>query len=103
VVKLKDIPEYDKLDTILHELCDKHDFKLFVSGWTRKTYDVYWEEKKLSQAVHLARIESLATSNGEIRFFDDRASEFAHELGEAMEQNFGLDEALLIREKRPSD
>jgi hypothetical protein len=50
----------------------------------------------------LARVETLVTSNGEIRFFDDRATDFVQELGAALESEFEVSEAILIRDKPPA-
>ena len=101
MVKVKEFSDPEKLESILTQMCEKHGFKLYISGWTRKTYDVFREEKKLNKADHMARIETLAVNNGEIRFFDDRANTFVQELAEAMEDAFSLEEAVIIREKRP--
>ena len=94
--------EYARLDALRRELCEKHDLKLFVDGWTRKTYDVFLDHGRGDQKTHLARVETLATSNGEIRFFDDRATAFVQELGEALESGFDISEAILIRAKPPA-
>ncbi len=72
-----------------------------MEGWTRKTFDVYLEQKKLNKALHFARIESLATSNGEIHVFDDRAMDFANDLGQELEKKFELKEATIIKGNRP--
>lgn len=101
MVRLRGISDFEKLETMITELSKKHDLKVYVTGWTRKTYDIYKEKKKLSKAEHMARVESLAVDSGEIRFFDDRAKHFVEELAEVMENTFELEEAVVIREKRP--
>ncbi|MFT5126966.1 MAG: hypothetical protein ACI8W8_000564 [Rhodothermales bacterium] len=101
MVKLKDNSEYDKLDQLLHELCDKYSYKLYVNGWTRKTYDVFIEDGSLGKSNHVARIESFATTNGEIHFFDERVTDFVTELGEQLESVFGVTEATLLRCAQP--
>ncbi len=101
MVKMKESSEFERLENLIGNLCLKHDFKLYIEGWTRKTFDVYLEKKKLHKAVHMARIESLATHNGEIHVYDDRSIDFANELGRELEKNFELKEATIIREKRP--
>ncbi len=104
LVKLKDTSvssEFETLEKIINDLCPKFNFRLYVEGWTRKTFDIYLEQKKLNKSIHLARIESLATSNGEIHVFDDRAMDFANELGQELEKAFELKEATVIKEKRP--
>ena len=100
-MRIKEISDFEKLENIISEVSEKYNFKVYITGWTRKTYDIYKEEKRLSKSEHMARIESLAVNNGEIRFFDDRASNFARELAEAIENAFELKEAVVIREKRP--
>ena len=101
MVKVKGTSDFENLENIITAISRKHHFKVYINGWTRKTYDIYKEDKKLSKAEHMARIESLAVKNGEIRFFDDRAIDFVQELGEALENAFKLKEAFVIREKRP--
>ncbi|MBI2193365.1 MAG: hypothetical protein HYU36_15430 [Planctomycetes bacterium] len=101
MVKIQGSSEYDKLDGIVQEACSKHGFKLQVTGWARKTYDIFFEEKKTKKLEHVARVESFATTSGEIRVFDDRALPFAQDLGQALESAFKLTEAVVIREKRP--
>lgn len=101
MVRMKESSESDKLDALIRGLCAEHGFRLDVTGWARKTYDVFLEEPGERRREHMSRVESLATSNGEVRFFDDRAATFAEGLGEGLEKAFGLAEAVLIREKAP--
>lgn len=101
MVKIKDPSEFEKLETLLNSLCEKYNLKLFIDGWTRKTYDVYKNAKRLTNSEHIARIESLAVSNGEIKYFSDDAQDFVTELGESMESTFDIDEVILIKENRP--
>jgi hypothetical protein len=101
MVKLKDNSEYDKLDELLHTLCDKYGYKLYINGWTRKTYDVFIEDASTASSNHVARIESLATSTGEIHFFDDSVADFVTEVGEQLEATFDIPEATLLRCAQP--
>ena len=101
MVKIKESSEFEQLEKLLEQLCSKHDLKLFVNGWTRKTYDIYKGEKRLSHAEHVARIESLVVSNGEVRYFSDDVLEFVKELGEMLEKTFKIPEAIIIKEKKP--
>lgn len=101
MVKLRTTDDGERLDAAMEDLCQRHHLKLLVDGWTRKTFDVYFEEERLSKSVHVARIESLVLSNGEIRFFDDRARPFVEELGAILERDFGVREAVLIKERSP--
>jgi len=98
MVKFQEGTEYDKLDAIVHEVCQRHGLKLLVQGWTRKTYDVFADDRKTNSSALLARVESFATANGEIRIFDESALPFAEDLGQALEQTFGLAEAVIVRE-----
>jgi hypothetical protein len=102
MVKVKPSSEYEQLETLITDLCARHGYKLFTTGWTRKTFDVFREDRAANRLELLARIESLATSNGEIQLYDDRATEFATELGTALEQTFAISEAVLVRAKRPN-
>lgn len=101
MVKIKDNSEYDKLDELLRNLCDKYGYKLYVNGWTRKTYDVFIEDRMAGTSNHIARIESLATSTGEIHFFEDDAAEFVTEVGEQLEATFDITEATILRTAQP--
>lgn len=91
----------ERLDGIVAEACKKHGFRLDVDGWTRKTFDVYVGLARNRDSKLVARIESFATSNGEIRLYDDRALAFAQELGEALEREFGVKEATIVRDRPP--
>jgi len=102
MVKTQGLSDYDRLDALINELCTKHGFKLSVEGWTRKTYNVLSvPHKGLPSSQLLARIESFATANGEVRVFDDRAMQFAEELGKALEETFSVGEATVLRVPRP--
>lgn len=102
MVTVRDASAPEKLEAMLNELCATYQFKLETSGWARKTYDIYWAETRLERARHIARIESLVTTNGEIRYFNDRAVNFAHDLGTWLESEFDIAEAVLIREAAPT-
>lgn len=97
MVKTKGPAEYERLDALVARLVDKHGLRLDVTGWTRKTYDVYNPNPRREKGRLLARVESFATTSGEIEVFDDAAVPFAEELGAALEQEFGVAEAVLLR------
>lgn len=101
MVKMQESSDSDKLESVLKELCDAFGYRLYVEGWTRKTYDVFTKETRSVKAEHLARLESLATTSGEIRCFDDRALDFAKKVGDRLEGLFGIDDAVIIRSRRP--
>ena len=101
MVKIKSTSDSEQLEEILHRLCKQYGFKLYITGWTRKTYDIFLEGARLSKSEHLVRLESLATTNGEIHFFDERALEFAKDLAAELEQAFTISEATIVHGKRP--
>ena len=101
MVKLTEASEDNKLEIIIRSLCEKYKLKLYVEGWSRKTYDIFEEDRKTNRSEHMARIESLAAKSGEIRYFDDMVTEFATELGKSIESQLNVEEAVLIRENRP--
>ena len=89
MVRIEGQSDYEKLDTLMQELTAKHGLKLNITGWTRKTYDAYRQDKRHDKIELLARVESFATTNGEVTLFDDDALAFAQELGAALEKEFG--------------
>ncbi len=101
MVKLKESSEFDRLEILLTEICDREDLRLYVNGWARKTFDIFKEDRKSRKAAHLLRIESLAVTNGEIRYYDKSVIQLVNAIGEALEQSFEISEAILIHEKRP--
>ena len=101
MVKIQGPSDYDRLDQAMRTLAEKHGFRLDVTGWTRKTYDLYTPDVREGPSRLLARVESFATTNGEIRIFDDRALAFAEDAGGILEKEFGVAEAVVIRENRP--
>jgi hypothetical protein len=91
----------ERLDQLMAEVCKKFGFRLDVEGWTRKTYDVYAGQARNRDSALIARVESIAATNGEIRVFDDRALPLAHEVGMALEREFGVKEATIVRDRLP--
>ncbi len=102
MVKIEGPPEYDKLEQLMRNLAEKHGFRLDTIGWTRKTYDFYTPDVREGPHRLLARVESIATTNGEIRIFDDSALPFAEDLGPALERDFSVTEAVVIRQSPAS-
>lgn len=86
----------ERLDRIVGQLAQKHDLKLERTGWARKTYDLYFRDRKADRLLLVARVETLATVNGEVRVFDDRGLPFAQDLAAEFEQTFGLKEATIL-------
>jgi hypothetical protein len=89
----------DRLDRMLEAASKKHGFRLDIEGWTRKTFDVYAGQARNRDNALVARVESIATTTGEIRVFDDRALAFAQEVGEALEREFGVREATIVKDR----
>lgn len=86
----------ERLDSIVAQLADKHGLKLDRTGWARKTYDLFVADRKTDRTLLVARVETLATVNGEVRVFDDRGLPFAEELAGEFERVFGLKEATVL-------
>lgn len=101
MVKIKGSSDHDELDRIMQEACDRHGLALHILGWARKTYDVFKEDRSTSLNLHLIRVESFATTSGEVRVYDDQALPLAEEIAQEMEKVFGLKEAVILREKTP--
>ena len=98
MVKIQGTSDYDKLDALVKELVKTHGLIVEVTGWTRKTYDVYCPSDEQARTVLLyARIESFATTNGQISIFDERAMPFAEDLGARLETQFDIEEAVIVQ------
>lgn len=102
MVKIQGPSDYERLDALVRRLAQAYGLHLDVTGWTRKTYDLYTATVHGKPGELLARVESFATTSGEIVVFDDRAMDFAAELGGELEKEFGLKEATVARRPRPS-
>ena len=102
MVRIQGSSDDTKLDALIRELVDKHGFRLEVTGWTRKTYDVHRSKGREGTGALLARIESFATTNGEIVIFDEEALPFAEELGGGLESQLGVAEAVVLQRKSPT-
>lgn len=101
MVRIQGPSDYDRLDTLVHDLVKKHKLRLDVTGWTRKTYTVLGPGGKDGADKPYAQVESFATTNGEIVIYDQAAVPFAEELGGALEQQFGVEEAVVVEKPRP--
>jgi hypothetical protein len=71
--------------------------KLDVNGWTRRVYDVYDAAPDLGPEIKIASLDSHATRSGELVLYDDRGLAFATALGAALEEQFRIEEARIIR------
>lgn len=100
MVRIEGPDEYDRLDGLVRRLAESHGLRLDVVGWTRKTYDLYAPTVHGKPGPLLARVESFATTNGEVVVFDDRAVAFATELAGELEREFAIAEAAVVRRPR---
>ena len=74
----------------------RHGLKLVITGWSRKTYDVFSEDPGSRQTTLLFRVESFATTSGEVMLFEAAGETCAREVALSLEQTFEIDEAVLI-------
>lgn len=101
MVRIQGPSDGERLDALVQRVAHDTGLQLDVTGWTRKTYDVYTPTVRGTVGELLARIESFATTSGEIVVFDDRAMPFATALAGGLEQEFGVEEATIVRRPRP--
>lgn len=100
MVRVRQTKDEDELGTLVEQLCEKHGYRFYVDGWARKTYDVF---SATGRAIrdHLVRVESLAMTSGEVHLYADEAEPFAMELAAELEQLFGIEEAVIVRDDAP--
>jgi hypothetical protein len=91
----------DRLDGIVSRLAGTHGLRLDRTGWARKTYDLYLVDPATDRMQLVARVESLATTNGEVRVFNERGLPFAEELAAELERVFGLTDATVLNVASP--
>ena len=99
MVTIKPSDNYETLDQLIHSLCKKYGFTVYVDGWARKSYRIFEVDKSSRRQLLLASVESLAVQSGTIAYYDDLALPFCHELGEALETAFGIAEATLEKKQ----
>lgn len=92
--------EYDRLERLVQDVAQAYDAVLDINGWTRKTYDFYSNPGRHERRQLLARVESFATTNGQVTVFDDAGMPLAEHLGTRLEQEFGLEDAVIVRGTR---
>lgn len=100
MVRIQGPSDYERLDALVRRLVAARGLHLDVTGWTRKTYDVYTATVNARPGELLLRVESFATTSGEIVVFDDRGMDLAAALGAELEREFGLSEATVVRRPR---
>lgn len=97
MVKIRESSDGDRLDAIVQEAADASGLRLVVTGWSRKTYELFAGGKDPRESRLLVQLETFATTNGEIRVFDDDGLEAAARIGEALEKAFPIGEAVIVR------
>ena len=92
----KEQSDDERLDALVERLAEQHGLRLDRTGWARKTYDLYVVDTKTGRMNLVARVESLATSNGEVRVYREPGLPFAEALAAELEQAFGLSDATVL-------
>jgi hypothetical protein len=101
MVKIQDTSsEYEQLEQLLDRICESHGLTLRVEGWTRKTFDIFSEERKSNRCDHWVRVESMVTTTGEVRVYAENGMSVADEIAKMIESEFGVSEAIIIKESR---
>ena len=101
MVKHQDEDIYERLEDLVKAVAAEHELYVDITGWTRKTFDVYKSRENRGRDL-IARVESLAAHNGIIEYYDDSAKAFALALAEKLETEFEtVNEATLVRKDEP--
>jgi uncharacterized protein with GYD domain len=94
----------ERLERLVRAHASQHGLRVEVTGWTRKTFDVFQNGSGPRDWHLVSRIESFATVSGEVRIFSDAALPFAEALAADLEQQLdAVAEASIIREDNPVD
>ncbi|NRA95788.1 MAG: hypothetical protein HRU14_06215 [Planctomycetes bacterium] len=96
MVRTQEPSDDEKLDRILEDAAQRHGLKLVTTGWSRKTYDVFDEDPESRRTTLLFRVESFATTSGEVTLFKQTGEACAREVAESLERTFEIEEAILI-------
>ena len=80
--------EFERLEALVRAAAARHGFRVEVTGWTRKTFDVYLEHPRERSSEPMAQIESYATVDGAVKVLDARAVAFADDLRVAIRAAF---------------
>jgi len=87
----------DRLAAIVDRLAAKHGLEVYKTGWARCTYDINARDARTRDIKLLVRVESFATTSGEIRLFAPEGRAVAAELGAELEKAFPqIGEAVII-------
>ncbi|MAG54763.1 MAG: hypothetical protein CMJ83_00575 [Planctomycetes bacterium] len=97
MVRTQEPSDAERLDRIMAETTERHALKLVVTGWARKTYDVFRVDPESRLTVLLLRVESFATQSGEVQVFEESAMTAAQDIAIELEKAFGLEDAIIVR------
>jgi hypothetical protein len=87
----------ERLGELLDVLAARHGFEVYRTGWARTTYDVNVRDTRSRDIRLLVRVESFATTSGEIHLHREEGRVFAEELGAEMEKAFpDIGEAVIV-------
>lgn len=102
MVRTQEPSDSEKLDRIVAEAAARHDLKAVVTGWSRKTYEFLKEDPEGRQGTLVVRIESFATTNGEVTLLHEDGRRCAEDLGRALEETFpDIGEAIIVDRRFP--
>jgi hypothetical protein len=89
--------ENERLAAIIDRLAAKHGYEVYKGGWARTTYDVNLRDPRSRDIRTLVRVESFATTSGEIQLLAPEGRAYAEELGAEIEKAFpDVKEAVII-------
>jgi len=87
----------ERLAEILRRLASEYGYEVYQTGWARTTYDVNRRDERSRDIDLMVRVESFATTSGEIHLHDEAGRAFAEALGAAIEEAFpGIGEAVIV-------
>ena len=87
----------ERLGDVIRTVAEGYGFEVHEAGWARTTYDVIARDERTRDMTVLVRVESFATTNGEIRLLKEAGRKFAEKLGTELEKTFPeIGEALIL-------
>lgn len=93
----------ERFEALLERLVEEQSLRLDITGWSRKTYDIYDGGDRHATRRLLLRVESYTLTSGEIDLYDPAAQPLAIAIGEALERDFGITESVIRTHQRGSD
>lgn len=95
MVRREERSESEKLDRLVEQVAKDHGLKLRVTGWTRKTYELYATARDPRDSHRLLRLESYAAHSGLIDVLSPKGLPAAEDLAARLEATFPGVEAVL--------